>query len=117
MLGFLCAVPIPENFPNPEMDAATPTGWAFQFSTEVSVYYKCQETRDLDEHLGDLHGFIIDREVEIIQALTDTVMEHEKVLVEVSDILAEMDALLAFADATRECKSSKNVLPSPKKFC
>lgn len=58
----------------------------------------------VDQHLGDLHGFIVDREVEIIQELTNKVLKSEKTLVLASEVLAEIDALLAFADATRQCR-------------
>lgn len=81
-----------------------PVGWQFQFSTEVSIYLKNQEMRDLDAHLGDLHGFIVDREVEIIQELLLKVMIIEETLNDVGDVLAELDCLLAFADATKQCK-------------
>ena len=102
-LGYLCAVPLPEEYPNHDMERAAPSGWQFQFSTEVSVYYKSQEMRDLDEHLGDLHGFIVDRDVEIIQELLDKILSIEGVLINVGEILAELDCLLAFADAKRQC--------------
>ena len=86
------------------MEKAMPVGWQFQFSTEVSIYLKNQEMRDLDAHLGDLHGFIVDREVEIIQELLLKVMIIEETLNDVGDVLAELDCLLAFADATKQCK-------------
>lgn len=102
-LGYLCAVPLPDVFPNPTMDAATPPGWQFQFSTEISIYYKNQEMRDLDTHVGDLHGFIVDREVELVQEMLEHVLQVQETLCDVADVLAELDVLLAFADAARTC--------------
>lgn len=83
------------------MDRATPAGWQFQFSTEISIYYKNQEMRDLDAHVGDLHGFIVDREVELVQEMLERVLEVQHTLCEVADVLAELDVLLAFAEAAR----------------
>lgn len=107
-LGYLCAVPLPDEFPNPTMDRATPPGWQFQFSTEISIYYKNQEMRDLDAHVGDLHGFIVDREVELVQAMLEQVLKVQDTLCDVAEVLAEVDVLLAFADCanTRECAPS-----------
>lgn len=86
------------------MDQATPAGWQFQFSTEISVYHKNQEMRDLDTHVGDLHGFIVDREVEIVQEMLEQVLKVQETLCDVADVLAELDVLLAFADAARACE-------------
>ena len=86
------------------MDRATPAGWQFQFSTEISVYYKNQEMRDLDTHVGDLHGFIVDREVELVQVMLEQVLVVQETLCDVADVLAELDVLLAFADAARTCE-------------
>jgi DNA mismatch repair protein MSH5 len=84
---------------------APPQGWQFQFSTEMSVYYKNSKMRDLDRDIGDLHGFIVDREVELMQQLMVKVLEMEVTLTAVGEVLAELDCLLAFADATRQCES------------
>lgn len=62
--------------------------------------------RDLDEWIGDLHGFILDREVEIIQEMLLRALKQEDVFREVSDILAEIDVLLSFADASKQCEQS-----------
>lgn len=62
--------------------------------------------RDLDEYLGDLHGFILDREVELVQEMLEKIMKHAGTFEDVSNIIAEMDVLLAFADASRQCENS-----------
>ena len=62
--------------------------------------------RDLDEYLGDLHGFILDREVELVQEMLEKIMKHAGTFDDVSNIIAEMDVLLAFADASRQCAAN-----------
>ena len=51
----------------------------------------------MDTHIGDLHSLIVDREIEIVQALLEEVMAHEEAICRVCDICAELDCLLAFA--------------------
>lgn len=79
-----------------------PQGWLYQFSTEISVYFKNQEMHDLDAHLGDRYGFILDREVELTHEMLSKVVSVQNVLNECAEILAEIDVLLALADAARQ---------------
>ncbi len=55
----------------------------------------------MDIHIGDLHSLIVDREIEIVQCLLDEVLLHDKAMNCVCDVCAELDCLLAFADAAR----------------
>ncbi|KAL7005550.1 hypothetical protein EMMF5_004955 [Cystobasidiomycetes sp. EMM_F5] len=105
-LGYLCAIPLTDRANDDPAAPQTPPGWTQQFETEVSIYYKNTEMRDLDEWIGDLHGFILDREVEIIQEMLLRALKQEDVFREVSDILAEIDVLLSFADASKQCEQS-----------
>lgn len=105
-LGYLCAVPLPQGedaFADERLEA-TPHGWLYQFTTEVSIYYKNQEMHDLDIHLGDVHGYIVDREVELVQDMLLKVLDVQEVLCQCADSLAELDVLLAFAEAGRQCE-------------
>ena len=36
-----------------------------QFATEESIYFKNDKTRDLDRHMGDIHSYVADKEIEI----------------------------------------------------
>jgi len=65
--------------------------WAFQFSTSKSFYYKSEEMRSLDEYYGDVHGLIIDREIEILHQLQLMVLESSALLYVCSDLCAELD--------------------------
>ena len=60
---------------------------------------------DLDTHLGDLYGYILDREVELTQEMLDKVVSVQDVLNNCAEILAEIDVLLALADAARQRES------------
>ncbi|KAI8838294.1 muts domain V-domain-containing protein [Chytriomyces cf. hyalinus JEL632] len=57
---------------------------------------------NLDETLGDLHSIITDKEIEIVQRLQETILMHADALIQVSYICAELDCLLAFADAAEK---------------
>jgi DNA mismatch repair protein MSH5 len=72
-------------------------GWVYQYSSEVKAYFKTQETRDLDAQLGDLYSFIAGREIEIVQGLYDEMAPCLQWLTVCSDVMAEVDCLLAFA--------------------
>ncbi|PCH40222.1 nucleoside triphosphate hydrolase protein [Wolfiporia cocos MD-104 SS10] len=75
-------------------------GWSFQVS---HVYFKSQEMHDMDAHIGDLHSSIVDREIEIVQSLLEKIIVFDKALSHISDVCAELDCLLSFAEAARGC--------------
>ncbi|KAG0236515.1 MutS protein msh5 [Actinomortierella wolfii] len=60
--------------------------------TERAVYYKNSATRELDEHLGDIHGLIVDREIDILQALQERIIEYSHLMILCNDLCAELDA-------------------------
>ncbi|KAF9425765.1 MutS protein msh5 [Podila epigama] len=94
-LGYLIAVPMNAKWKTPEDFELE--GLCFQFKTENTVYYKNDEMRQLDEHLGDLHGLIVDREIDILQALQERIQGYEMFLLSCSEVCSELDALLALA--------------------
>ncbi|KAF4617915.1 hypothetical protein D9613_005905 [Agrocybe pediades] len=56
---------------------------------------------DMDTHIGDLHSTIVDRELEIIQELLETVLVSQPSISAACDVCAELDCLLSFAEASR----------------
>ncbi|KAG6907883.1 hypothetical protein DXG01_007047 [Tephrocybe rancida] len=56
---------------------------------------------DMDIHIGDLYSTIVDREIEIIQGLSDEVLVHDAAISQACHIFAELDCLLSFADASQ----------------
>ncbi|KIY71247.1 hypothetical protein CYLTODRAFT_346399 [Cylindrobasidium torrendii FP15055 ss-10] len=99
-LGFLICVPMREEWRG-EAGISVIDGWTFQFSSESHVYFKSKEMNDMDIHIGDLHSVIVDREIEIVQALLEEILVHYDGMTEACDVCAELDCLLAFADAAR----------------
>ncbi|KAH8114747.1 muts domain V-domain-containing protein [Phellopilus nigrolimitatus] len=99
-LGFLICVPMQEAWTT-ERGVDVLDGWIFQFSSETHVYFKSQQMHDMDHHIGDLHPFIVDREIEIIQALLDKILLFDDAIAQACDACAELDCLLCFAGSSR----------------
>ncbi|CAI6250959.1 unnamed protein product [Periconia digitata] len=100
-IGFLVTVPLERttgeavyagNFDNP---------WEQIFMTEDQVYYKTDEMREMDDHFGDLYGMISEREIDISHELAQYILGYEEVIVQASDILGELDSLLALSQGAQ----------------
>ncbi|KAF9468500.1 DNA mismatch repair protein MutS [Collybia nuda] len=98
--GFLICVPMLERWQT-EQGIQAIEGWFFQFSSDAYAYFKSQEMHDMDEHIGDLHSSIVDREIEIIQELLEEILIYDKSINNACDVCAELDCLLSFAEASR----------------
>ncbi|KAI0731903.1 DNA mismatch repair protein MutS [Fomitopsis betulina] len=102
-LGFLICVPMLEEWKT-DTGVQVLEGWSFQASEICSrrshVYFKSQEMHDMDAHIGDLHPSIVDREIEIVQSLSDRISRHEEAMQYACDVCAELDCLLSFAEAS-----------------
>ncbi|KAH8998418.1 muts domain V-domain-containing protein [Lactarius akahatsu] len=115
-LGFLVCVPMLEEWRSGD-GIEVLDGWTFQvFSIRSHVYFKNEKMHDLDKHLGDLYPLIIDRELEIIHELAESVLPFAEAISNACDICAELDCLLCFAEATslynyrRPRMSNENVI-------
>ncbi|KAF9933799.1 MutS protein msh5 [Linnemannia zychae] len=84
------SVTIPSNFAS-----------VINFCTESTVYYKNAAMRELDEHLGDIHGLIVDREIDILQVLQERIIESSELLILCSNLCAQLDVLISFAQVAR----------------
>ena len=76
--------------------------WEQMFVTDSSVYFKNSDMKELDEQFGDIYGRICDREIEIVQNLSERVLEYEELLKDVSDICGELDSLVAMARGAKQ---------------
>ncbi|TVY20089.1 MutS protein-like [Lachnellula arida] len=76
--------------------------WAKVFSTNDMGYYKNARMKEMDTYFGDLYGMICDKEIEIVHRLAVKVLEHQKLLVLASDLLGELDSLVALASGARK---------------
>ncbi|KFY67615.1 hypothetical protein V496_01506 [Pseudogymnoascus sp. VKM F-4515 (FW-2607)] len=108
-LGFLTVVTLdPETGRgNYEGQGLDDNSWNLSFCTEDMGYYKNHQMKELDSHFGDMYGMICDREIEIIHGLAVGVLKHEKVLKDTSDIIGDLDCLVALAQGARK----HNLLP------
>ncbi|CAG8717154.1 11818_t:CDS:10, partial [Dentiscutata erythropus] len=98
-LGYLVTVPLKPEWRDEEDFKID--GLYYQFSTATTVYYKNDRMRELDEYLGDIHGLIVDREIEIMQKLQDRILEYVPLFLNSSAVCAELDCILSFAESAR----------------
>lgn len=80
-LGFLIKMPVDQ--PHGEME--------FQFSADESSYYKNQVMQDLNEEIGDIHTNIVDKELELVQEIKDSMLQNTADFLYVSNLVAYLD--------------------------
>ncbi|KAK9707677.1 hypothetical protein K7432_010054 [Basidiobolus ranarum] len=98
-LGYLIAVPFKRDL---EENNFTIESLEFQFCTTNTIYYKNSRMKELDKTIGDIHGSIIDREIEIIQSLQQKIVTYRPMLIESANLCAELDCNLALTSAARK---------------
>jgi DNA mismatch repair protein MSH5 len=72
------------------------------FVQDSYMYFKCNEMRDLDEHIGDLNGMIKDTERMIVMGLEETILDAEIELRESFKALSSLDCILSFANCAAD---------------
>ncbi|KAF2032567.1 hypothetical protein EK21DRAFT_60557 [Setomelanomma holmii] len=100
-IGFLVTVPIDPKTGDAVYSGNFDSPWEQMFTTEVQVYFKTSEMREMDDHFGDVYGIISDREIEISHELAQYVLQYEQLLTTCSDICGELDSLLALAQGAK----------------
>ncbi|XP_072547199.1 mutS protein homolog 5 [Salminus brasiliensis] len=99
LIGFLLSVPrLPgmlekENFEIEGLD--------FIFVSEERLHYRSARTKELDNMLGDLHSDIKDMERAVMTQLQATVLQRSSCLYKVLSLCAELDCLMALAQASQ----------------
>ncbi|KAJ5588898.1 DNA mismatch repair protein MutS core [Penicillium hordei] len=96
-LGFNIAIPL--NYRGAAVYTGSDDEWELMFITENQAYFKDFRMREMDEKLGDIYGFICEKEIEIVYDLAQRVLRYENVLVDASDICGDIDSLLALTQA------------------
>ncbi|GAA6016434.1 hypothetical protein JCM11491_002410 [Sporobolomyces phaffii] len=99
-LGFL--IRTQPAIPTDVLEHESNSAFEFQFESEHCAYYKNDQCRDLDRHIGDLQSLVSDKEIEIVQALLEQVEAVEGSVKATVRVLAEFDCLLSFAEAARD---------------
>ncbi|KAH7095817.1 muts domain V-domain-containing protein [Paraphoma chrysanthemicola] len=100
-IGFLVTVPIDPDTGDALYSGNFDNPWEQMFTTEVQVYFKTSEMREMDDHFGDVYGIISDHEIEISHELAQYVLQYEDLLTVCSDICGELDSLLALAQGAK----------------
>jgi DNA mismatch repair protein MSH5 len=100
-IGFLCTTPVDEATGSAIYEGTFDSPWERMFATEEQVYFKNSETREMDDHFGDVYGIISDREIEISHELAQYLLQYEELLTSCSDICGELDSLLALAQGAK----------------
>ncbi|KAF2832856.1 hypothetical protein CC86DRAFT_414515 [Ophiobolus disseminans] len=100
-IGFLVTVPVDPETENAVYAGSFDNAWEQMFTTDVQVYFKTSEMREMDDHFGDVYGIISDREIEISHELAQYVLQYEELMTTCSDICGELDSLLALAQGAR----------------
>jgi len=77
-------------------------GLEFVADSEDSVYYKSPTTQQLNTELGDILEDIATEEGNIRIQLQSRILEHSAVLLDVMQVSAELDCLMAFATVAKE---------------
>ena len=90
-IGFLVTVPVDPETGDAVYAGSFDNAWEQMFTTEVQVYFKTSEMREMDDHFGDVYGIISDREIEISHELAQYVLQYEELLTVCSDICGELD--------------------------
>ncbi|KAK7535428.1 muts domain V-domain-containing protein [Phyllosticta citricarpa] len=106
-IGFLTTVPIDPVSGTSVYDGSVEEPWEPMFTSEQIAYFKNNKMREMDEHFGDVHGMICDREIEITHELAQEILKYEGLLATASDICAELDVLLALAKGAQMHKLTK----------
>ncbi|KAJ3163330.1 MutS protein msh5 [Geranomyces variabilis] len=99
-LGYLITVPLRVGMT--EQKDFDIEGLIFQFCTSNTVYYKSDRMFELDETIGDIHSIIVDREIELMQRLQETILAYRGSLIQIAEVCAELDCILSLAEAARK---------------
>lgn len=89
-LGYLIAIRLDDEGQQSE-SIEVPENWSFHFATDISTYYKSPEMNDLDEHVGDLHSIVADREIDLMNELSIAIVKVGSKLVRLAELCAEFE--------------------------
>nr|WJN24918.1 DNA mismatch repair protein [Moesziomyces parantarcticus] len=87
-----------------------------QFASEEAVYLKNSRMTAMDQHVGDVSSFIVDREIELLDGLHAVLDDSIADLLAAHTSLCQLDCLMAFAraaalyDLRRPCLVEEQVI-------
>jgi DNA mismatch repair protein MSH5 len=103
-IGFLIAAAKTPDLDEDRLMDMNAQAWERVFSTADEEYFKNGKMRDLDDRFGDIWTLLCDKEIEIIHALAQEILEYEGILSTISDICGELDSLVALAQGAKQYK-------------
>ncbi|XDV31872.1 hypothetical protein PO909_002807, partial [Leuciscus waleckii] len=100
LIGFLLSVPkLPSMMDKQSFEIE---GLDFIFLSKDQLHYRSTRTKELDSMLGDLHCDILDMEMAVMRKLQASVLQRSGCLHKVMSLCAELDCLIALAQASRD---------------
>ncbi|KAI9139130.1 muts domain V-domain-containing protein [Paraphysoderma sedebokerense] len=111
-LGFLVTTPLTDDMIERNEYDIPETDLEYQFCTGVNGYYKNGRMRELDEHIGDIHGLIVDKEIEIMQQLQEAMLNYLDTLLSIYEVCVELDCLLALTESAKLYGYARPVMTS-----
>ena len=68
------------------------------FDASERSFFRCAESLELDETVGDVHSMLHEREQAILRSIEGHVLEHQAELCMLSEAIGELDVILALAE-------------------
>uniref|UniRef100_A0A8C2HKR3 MutS protein homolog 5 n=1 Tax=Cyprinus carpio TaxID=7962 RepID=A0A8C2HKR3_CYPCA len=98
LIGFLLSVPrLPTMLDKQSFEIE---GLDFMFLSKDQLHYRSARTKELDSMLGDLHCDTLDLEMVVMRKLQASVLQRSHCLYKVMSLCAELDCLIALAQAS-----------------
>ncbi|KAA0150689.1 hypothetical protein FNF29_05026 [Cafeteria roenbergensis] len=73
------------------------------FDASERRFFRCAESLELDETVGDVHSMLHEREQAILRSIEGHVLEHQAELCMLSEAIGELDVILALAEVAADC--------------
>jgi len=97
-VGHLVAVDVQEADGAPGW---VPAGFEAVFTTEERSYYRCAQSQELDQSLGDVHSLLHEREHAVLRSVEGHVLELQAELGLVVEAVGELDVIFALAETAQ----------------
>lgn len=77
-------------------------GFVFQFQEDDSTFfYKESCCRELDSSIGDIFGYVLDIQRELVEELIVALLSHEHIVQAMNESVATLDCFLALANCAK----------------
>ncbi|TMW57428.1 hypothetical protein Poli38472_003353 [Pythium oligandrum] len=91
--------------------------FVFQFQEDdTTFYYKDSCCRDLDATIGDIFGFILDLQRDLLEELTVALLQYEHCIFEMAGIVSKLDCISALADVAKNFNYRRPTVTEENEF-